>query len=229
MLSILASGLPLLIQAADTGSLTGTASDQAGVKLNYVIVSLKNAVTNAETFTHSTPQGTFSLANLPVGRYTMNVSAAGFSKAQIENITIQRHQTVAVQLTLSAVESIVVQVPAGEKPANPTEDSKAIIKGEIAGLQSRLALSAEQQAQMQVILSDRQIQIAVARNDQSLAQAERREKMGTIRRAAEAKIRTLLNENQLEEYDEILRERRQLVLQKRESGLPSMAAALTTK
>jgi hypothetical protein len=226
ILSLSASGLARLAQAADTGSLTGTVSDQAGVRLNYVIVSLENAAKSAETFTHSSPAGVFRFANLPIGNYTMNVSANGFCKAQIENIVIQRHKNLPAQLTLSPVDSIVVKVPMAAQQPNPADNAKAT-KAEIAGLQARLALSAAQQAQMQTILKERQVLIAGVRNDPALAQPARREKIGAIRREAEEKIRALFNENQMDEYDEILRERREFVLQKRESGLPSVAAALS--
>ncbi len=223
ILWLLVTGFSLAAQGADTGSLTGNVSDQAGAKLSYVIVSLMNSASSAQSFTHSTPQGGFRLANLPVGDYTMNVSAAGFCKAQIEGIVIQRHQNVSVQLTLSPVESMVVKVPVNSR------DESQIVKAEISGLQARLALSNEQQAQMQNILAERQKQITALLEEQALAEPERREKTRVIRQQAEAKMRTLLTENQLEEYDEILRERRERAIHKRESGMPSLATALSAK
>ena len=46
--------------------------------------------------------------------------------------------------------------------------------------------------------------------------AARREKVKTIRAEAESKFRALLNENQIDEYEEILRERRERALQRKQ-------------
>jgi hypothetical protein len=98
-------------------------------------------------------------------------------------------------------------------PAVENTDNAKAISREIAAVRDRLALSADQQIKMRAIFEDRQAQVAAARSDASLPMAARREKIKTIRAEADEKFRALLNENQRDEYAEILRERRERALQ----------------
>lgn len=100
------------------------------------------------------------------------------------------------------------------------EDAKIldpkVVVGEINGLRDRLALSADQMAKMHAIFTDRQMQVVAARNDNTITLPARREKIKAIRLEADTKFRALLNENQLDEYDEILRERRERAAQRKQ-------------
>lgn len=84
-------------------------------------------------------------------------------------------------------------------------------------LRERLALSREQQAQFQAIRQDRKAQLSALEADTSLSPAAHRQKSKAIHAAAESRIRAILNENQLTEYDQILRERREAALRKRQT------------
>ncbi len=107
-------------------------------------------------------------------------------------------------------------------PAAPdiNEDAKMldpkVVVGEINGLRDRLALSADQMTAMHAIFTNRQMQVVAARNDNTLTLPARREKIKAIRLEADTKFRALLNENQLDEYEEILRERRERALQRKQ-------------
>ena len=101
-------------------------------------------------------------------------------------------------------------------------DPKLIVN-EIIGLRDRLALSADQQSRIHEIFQQRQGEIAAIRSNTQLGQAERREKVQAARLEADKKFRALLNENQLDEYEEILRERRERMLERKQE-----TAATTT-
>jgi hypothetical protein len=106
-------------------------------------------------------------------------------------------------------------IPAADAEDAKTMDPKLVV-GEINAVRDRLALSADQQIRAREIIQQRQVQVAAIRHDTSLVPADRREKIKAVRLDADAKFRALLNENQIDEYDEILRERRERALQRKQ-------------
>jgi hypothetical protein len=58
--------------------------------------------------------------------------------------------------------------------------------------------------------------VAALRADNSLTMPVRREKIKAVRTAADVKLRALLNEDQLDEYDQILKERRERAAQRQQ-------------
>jgi hypothetical protein len=89
-------------------------------------------------------------------------------------------------------------------------------------LRQRLALSRDQQAQFRAINQDRKAQVNAVQADTSLSPSARRQKIKEIHAAAETKLRGMLNENQLAEYDQIKRERREQGLRNRQTALPPL-------
>jgi len=221
---LMSSELPILAQQLPSGQLTGTIYDQAGARLDHAAVVLKNAVTGAESTTHPSDKGEYRFDNLPVGKYSIRVSANGLSTVQINEVLIQANKTSNINVTLPVAASTpisVVEVSEAPQPADtpppatvappppdPVEEAKAVVR-EIANIRERLALSADQQNKIRDIFLARQNQIAALRADTSLLQPARREKVKAVRADAEAKFRAVLNENQLDEYEEILKERRE--------------------
>lgn len=244
VLAAFSKGLLLFGQAAGSGSLAGTVYDQAGARLNHATVTVKNAGTGAESSTHPNDKGDYRLEDLGAGNYVVRVAATGLSTVQVNDVTIQEKKTTTVNLTLSLAESTpvsVVQVSAPPEPSDaarsvvakpvipqnapaplpamdPADELKGIMR-EIAGVRDRLALSADQQSKMRVIFQERQAQVAAIRQDGELMPGAKRERIKAARQDAEAKFRGLLNENQLEEYDQILRERRLRALEKQRQAV----------
>ncbi len=101
------------------------------------------------------------------------------------------------------------QSPSDPKPATTRENP----------LYQRLALSREQKAQLHAINRERKAQIEAAEADASLSTRSRREKIRDIRSATETKIRSILNQNQLEEYDQLKRERHERMVLQHETTL----------
>ena len=72
--------------AAQTGSVTGNVVDQTALVLSGATVTLRgNGVPRTA---YSDEQGTFELAGVAPGTYTLHVSLAGFSDATVEDVTV---------------------------------------------------------------------------------------------------------------------------------------------
>ncbi len=87
-------------------------------------------------------------------------------------------------------------------------------------LRQRLALTKDQAIQFRAINRDRKEQVTAAQADQSLSPSARKQKIRSIHAAAETKIRAILNENQLAEYDQIKNERHEKSVRNHETALP---------
>ena len=215
----------VLFAQTATGRLTGTIYDQAGARLDHAAVTVKNIATGVENATQPNDKGEYHFESLPLGKYSIRVSAKGLASVQINDIYIQSAKTANINVTLPESQSTPISVvEVSEAPQPPDappapieniDDSKAILR-EITAIRDRLALSADQQSKIHAVFEDRQAQIAASRSDNSLTMAARREKVKTIRAEAESKFRALLNENQIDEYEEILRERRERALQRKQ-------------
>jgi hypothetical protein len=223
---LLLLGNSLLQAQTGGGTFSGKVYDQSGVTIANALVTAKNNATGYESNAHTTSNGDYRLASLPLGNYSLSVSAPGFSKAQLIDLDLARNKNIAINITLSAAESIPVNIvhdsaPPAPKPTSPgslDDDEMKRINNEIAGYSDRLALSANQQIKIREIFHERQLSIAATREDQSLAPFARRDKINAVRAHAEAEFRAVLNENQLDEYDEILRERQKRQAEKQQAG-----------
>ena len=72
--------------SAQTGSITGNVVDQTALVLPGATVTVRgNGVPRTAS---SDEQGTFELAGVAPGTYTLHVSLAGFSDATVENVTV---------------------------------------------------------------------------------------------------------------------------------------------
>ena len=72
--------------SAQTGSIRGSVVDQTDLVLPGATVTLRgNGVPRTA---YSDEQGTFELAGVAPGTYTLHVSLAGFSDATVEDVTV---------------------------------------------------------------------------------------------------------------------------------------------
>ena len=84
-----------------SGNLTGTIYDPSGATVSGAKVVAHNDATGVETSTVSTSTGEYSIANLPVGTYTISVNASGFTPAQVKGVAVALNQTLNTNVTLS--------------------------------------------------------------------------------------------------------------------------------
>jgi hypothetical protein len=216
--SFLVWGVPLCAQTA-FGYLEGTVHDQSGAQLRRATVTVTNTATSEEHSGQTGADGNYRIENLPPANYSVRVSAAGFTAVQCNDVEMEEGKPLKLDVTLPRPEATAVSVVTVIEPlpiSASSEDLKASQR-EVAGLRDRLALSADQQIKARAIFQDRQAAIAEIRVDGWFWPSERREKIKTIRSESEAKFRALLNQNQLDEYDEILRERRERALRGQQS------------
>ncbi len=84
-----------------TGTLVGTVKDGQGAVINTATVKATNVDTG---FTRSEPvngYGEYRIDYLPVGKYTVEVTAAGFERSVQKNIALDVDQTLTVDITLA--------------------------------------------------------------------------------------------------------------------------------
>ncbi|MGH9360714.1 MAG: carboxypeptidase-like regulatory domain-containing protein, partial [Thermoanaerobaculia bacterium] len=125
----LGSALPSAAQRS-TASLTGTVTDADGAVLVAAQVVLRAAETGFTRTTSTNSLGIYSFADVPAGRYTLDVQQEGFKGAVVSDLVLNVADVrrVDVQLELGALaEEITVTAD-----AVPVET----IGGEVAGLVS---------------------------------------------------------------------------------------------
>jgi hypothetical protein len=96
-------GLPLfapLYGQVTSGDLTGNVTDASGGLVTNADITVKNTATGVQNRTRVSGSGQYRVSNLPVGNYSLEVSASGFSTTRVENIEIDLSRTATVNVTL---------------------------------------------------------------------------------------------------------------------------------
>src|SRR5579884_79857 len=96
---------------SDRGTITGTVSDPAGAVVPNAPIEAKNVETGAVYQAATTSTGNYTLAQLPVGSYELDVNVPGFKKYVRQGLTIQVAQTLRIDVNLevgSASEAVTV-------------------------------------------------------------------------------------------------------------------------
>lgn len=110
---LLVALLCLLVQTSGfaqsvSGELVGTVYDSTGAAVPNASVTAKNVATGIETNVTSSSSGQYRLPNLLVGRYDLNVTATGFTAAQLRNLEVRLNVTATVNVTLQVGEAKTV-------------------------------------------------------------------------------------------------------------------------
>jgi len=98
--ALLFFSLPAFSQLT-SGNITGTIYDQTGATVPGATVVAHNTATGVDSNTTSTSSGDYRFENLPVGTYTVTVTAPGFSKAEVGNVAVRLNQTVTTNVKLA--------------------------------------------------------------------------------------------------------------------------------
>lgn len=114
---VLAIGLTNLFAQGTTGQISGTVTDQNGAVVTGASVTITQVDTNATRTATTNEEGIYSFQLLPVGRYTVEVTAANFQAFKAEAVVNVTQTTVVdAQLGVSGdtvtvnVEAPVVQI-----------------------------------------------------------------------------------------------------------------------
>ncbi len=135
---------PLFAQS-DRGAITGTIGDPSGALIPNVKITLLNAATGFKTETVSTATGNYTLSGLPVGKYTLLVESAGFSRHEQTNIEVQVAVTTRVDVVLkvgAATESVQVTAEASLLKSDDGEVSFTVTGDQINELPINFGIGA---------------------------------------------------------------------------------------
>src|ERR1039458_9648897 len=98
-----------------SGDLAGTIYDASGAAVPNATVAAKNDATGVEATIKSTATGEYHLGNLLPGTYTVTVTAAGFTKAQVRSVAIDLNKNTTTNIKLevgSNIETVDVSAAA---------------------------------------------------------------------------------------------------------------------
>src|SRR5258705_3301277 len=122
--------LPCVVSAQTvTGTLQGTVTDSKGSVIPGADVVIRNMETGQERNLRTNSEGAYSAAFLPLGRYSITASAAGFSKLAQGNVEITLNQTRVIDISLNpsgVTEAVIVT-----SEAAPINTTNAEVKGSL--------------------------------------------------------------------------------------------------
>jgi len=106
---------PVAFGQGGTGTITGTVTDPTGLAVAGANVQARNTETGVVYSAASTAAGNYTVPNLPVGSYEMNVTVSGFKTYTHTNLTIAAAQTLKEDIPLqvgATTDSITVEAQA---------------------------------------------------------------------------------------------------------------------
>jgi len=99
------------------GAINGTVTDSSGGVVQGVAIKARNVATNLEVAAESKGDGSFSIADLPIGTYEVTFSKQGFKKASYPQILVQGNRTATVN----------AQIQPGEVTATVTVNATPLL------------------------------------------------------------------------------------------------------
>jgi len=117
--------IPAAVMAQQiSGNIRGTVSDSTGAVVQSAAVTAKQAETGLARTAFTDASGAYVLVELPIGHYSLEVSAKGFQKYVQEGITLDVNQTASVPVHLAVgTETERVQVQADAQLIQTTSSS----------------------------------------------------------------------------------------------------------
>src|SRR5947209_5342154 len=119
VLLFLAGPAPVLAQSV-SGELTGTVYDSTGASIPNATVVATNMDTGLQTSGITSSVGQYRLRNLPAGRYSVHITAVGFTPAEVKSIAVSLNVTSTENFTLQVGESKTVVEVSGAAAAIDT-------------------------------------------------------------------------------------------------------------
>ena len=113
----------------DNASITGTVTDPTGAAVANATISLTNTATGRGRQVISNTAGQYLFANIGVGNYTLDVSAAGFQRYSKTGVVVNVAQTLAADVALkigNTQETITVEANALQVQSESNEVSSLI-------------------------------------------------------------------------------------------------------
>ncbi|MBI3951116.1 MAG: carboxypeptidase regulatory-like domain-containing protein [Acidobacteria bacterium] len=110
--SLLAGQRVALAQGTPTGRIAGTVADATGAVVPGAEVVVKNVTTNVEYRVTTNADGYFIVPSLPVGTYSVTVTAPNFKSLVIQSVALSAANPVDLKLTLEPgqiVEQVMIE------------------------------------------------------------------------------------------------------------------------
>ena len=96
------------------GGISGTVTDNTGAAITGVSVKVTSRATAAVRTAETTSSGEFTIPELPLGFYTIEVGRQGFQSQRVNDVEVTVSRTTRVDLQLSVAQvSEVVEISAG--------------------------------------------------------------------------------------------------------------------
>ena len=99
-LSLLLAMGPAFGQAI-SGDVTGTVSDPSGAVVPSATVTIQNDQTGVKTTAPTNTNGVYRFLNLPVGSYTLSVTAGGFAQKTQKGLRVELGNTLTANITVA--------------------------------------------------------------------------------------------------------------------------------
>jgi Carboxypeptidase regulatory-like domain/TonB dependent receptor len=128
---LLAAALPVGAQT-DRGTITGTITDASGAPLPKAKVQAAAISTGLIREAVTTEAGVYTLAALPIGSYTVTITAPGFEKLETATFELQVGQTKTLDAKLG-ISGVQTHVDVSDDA--PLAETSAVVGGVIAGSQ----------------------------------------------------------------------------------------------
>jgi hypothetical protein len=128
---------PLRGQAVASAQISGTITDQTGAAVPNANVTAKQTDTGSSRTTVSGTNGSYTIPNLPVGPYTLDVSAAGFTTYVQKGILLSVGNDVTINVAMqvgSVRQEVEVTANAGMVETRDTSVSQVIGQQQVLDL-----------------------------------------------------------------------------------------------
>jgi len=120
-------GLPgTVIGQTFRGGISGTVTDQSGAVVPGAQVTAVESATNTSYKTVSSSAGEFSFANIPLGSYTVSVTASGFKSEKVDKVPVTAGATYSLPIKLAVASAgETVEVTADSLSLDTITDTQA--------------------------------------------------------------------------------------------------------
>lgn len=130
LLLILSACLPLATKAQQTlGSINGTVTDTSNAVVLKAAVQVKNLGTGLTVDATTQNDGSYNVANLPIGTYSVSISKQGFKTEVHSNILVRGNLTTTVNATLQPGEVSSTVTVTGTPLLNQTDTTNGYTLG----------------------------------------------------------------------------------------------------
>ena len=102
------SSSPAALGQTVTGSITGVVTDPSGAVVVGATVMAQNRATGVKTAAQTNGTGAYTIRFLPIGTYSLEVDAKGFTLEKIAPFTLEINQTVKINVAVQVSTTVVV-------------------------------------------------------------------------------------------------------------------------